>query len=103
MILAVGYIDVSMAVRVVFTVGCLLLLPVAWKGIANLWADRTRAFDEPPGVTLGAAAVAAIVAVAVAFLTRPQFAVPPARRDQPGALAEWRRNWRRRREANSAP
>lgn len=46
---------------------------------------------------LGLAFVCIFIGLSVMFFNRPKFACPPAFRDQPGAVAEWREARRKRR------
>ena len=70
--------------------GCVLLL-IGGGIAADLAGKESSGYDV--WMTIGLVGLLGIVVLAlpITFFNRPRFLVPPHHRDEPGAVAEWRR------------
>jgi len=68
-----------------------VLLLIGGGIAADLAGKESSGYDV--GMTIGLAGLLGIVLLAlpITFFNRPRFLVPPHQRDEPGAVAEWRR------------
>jgi hypothetical protein len=69
---------------------CVLIL--LGGGIAGvLIGEDGRGYDIAMGIGFAGVLGLFVLAFPITFFNRPRFLVPPHQRDEPGALAEWRR------------
>ena len=69
---------------------CVLIL--LGGGIAgDLIGEDGRGYDVAMGIGFAGVLGLFLLALPITFFNRPRFLVPPHQRDEPGALAEWRR------------
>jgi hypothetical protein len=70
--------------------GCVLLL-IGGGITADLIGKDGSGYDIAMAVGLAGLLGIFLLALPITFFNRPRFLVPPHQRDEPGALAEWRR------------
>ncbi len=70
--------------------GCVLLL-IGGGIAADLIGEGSQGYDVAMSVGLVGLLGIFLLALPITFFNRPRFLVPPHQRDEPGALAEWRR------------